>query len=218
LRYTDPSGHCSTEGDDWCHTPAPTKKKPTPIVPPKKSGNLDSDKLGRAILNRYLTNGGDWFITSDQEWANYMADNPTLKEDLNARSVKNAKFMLDNGYSSILIDERYPMEIENGEAIIAYQYLHGTDNTVGDFHRLGTATMSKTSNGGHNVTFSLAYTWNDIIDPNLKYKTDKDKSSFAKIITLGMATPYNIHITWTQTTIVHLNSNGNATTVTNVTP
>ena len=77
-----------------------------------------------------------------------MANNPTLKEDLNARAEKNAKFMLHNNFSSLLIDERYPMEIENGEAIIGYQYLHGTNGTVGDFHRLGTAALSKASDGG----------------------------------------------------------------------
>jgi hypothetical protein len=50
------------------------------------------------------------------------------------------------------------MEIENGEAIIGYRYLHGTDATVGGFERLGSATMMQNSDEGYDITFSMSYT------------------------------------------------------------
>jgi hypothetical protein len=187
------------------------KKNQVPVVPPTATGNLDSDEFGREILNRYLSGGGDWYIISDSKWSDYMSNNPTLKEDLQERAVANAQFMLKNGYTSINIDESYPMEIENGEAMIGYQYLHGTNQDLGGFSRLGVATMTPSSSGGRNVTFSMAYTWNDAIDPNPKYSTDVVKSSFAEIITLGKAASYNIHITWLQTIVIHLDSNGTIT-------
>jgi hypothetical protein len=79
---------------------------------------------------------------------------------------------------------------------------------VGGFQRLGFATMSQTSGGGSDVTFKMTYTWNDVIDPNPQYVTDVIKSNIGEIITLGNAAPYTIRISWTQTIVVHLDSNG----------
>ena len=209
IRFNDPTGHCAVDGDNWCYEPTPpTKEKQVPPIPPKETGHLDRDEFGIDILKRYLSGGGDWYITNDEQWSTYMANNPTLKEDLELRAIENAQFMQNNGYSSIIIDERYPMEIENGEAMIGYQYLHGTNNDVGGFQRLGFATMSPTSDGGSDVTLKMSYTWNDVIDPNPQYLTDVIKSSIGEIITLGKATPYTIRISWTQTIVVHLDSNG----------
>ena len=40
------------------------------------------------------------------------------------------------------------------------------------------------------------HTWNDRIDPNGQYVTDRVKSTIAEIITFGQADPYNISISW----------------------
>jgi hypothetical protein len=51
------------------------------------------------------------------------------------------------------------------------------------------------------VEFSatLRLTWNDIIDPNPKYKTDTWKSRYAETCTGGRAAAYKISITWNET-------------------
>jgi hypothetical protein len=205
--FNDPTGHCIDP--DSCTPKPPKKSNQVPPIPPKKAGHLDRDEFGLAILGRYLTGGDDWIILYEPKWTEYMSNNPTLSEDLDQRAAENALFMYDNGYSRISIDESYAMEIENGEAIIGYQYLHGTDATVGGFERLGSATMMQNSDGGYDITFSMSYTWNDIIDPNPKYTTDKIKSNFAEKLTFGKADPYTIRISWTQTTFIHLDSQGN---------
>lgn len=61
----------------------------------------------------------------------------------------------------------------------------------------------------------MTYTWNDVIDPNPQYATDNWKSTVAEIITLGQAEAYEIHISWTERTVVHLDSNGNPTSIQN---
>lgn len=68
------------------------------------------------------------------------------------------------------------MKIENGEDIIGYQYLHGTNKNAGGFTISG--TISKNIKG--DITYDLTYTWNDIIDPNYKYASDGKKAEFAK--------------------------------------
>ena len=68
--------------------------------------------------------------------------------------------------------------------------------------------MVQNPDGGYDVTFNMSYTWNDTIDANYKYTTDKIKNTIAEIMTFGGATSYDIHISWTQITIIHLDSNG----------
>ena len=67
------------------------------------------------------------------------------------------------------------MEIENGEGIIGYQYLHGTNANVGDFERDCTASIARTAEGSATVTLEMQYRWNDVIDPNPQYSTDRWK-------------------------------------------
>ncbi len=38
------------------------------------------------------------------------------------------------------------------------------------------------------------YTWNDRVDPNPQYSTDRWKSTLAEVATLGQADPYDIHV------------------------
>lgn len=95
------------------------------------------------------------------------------------------------------------MEIENGEQIIGYQYLHGTNQDVGGFTIKGKIT--KDSKG--NATATLTYTWNDIIDPNFIYDTDSKKAAFAKLF--FNPKDYIIRISWDDTS--ELSSNGEFT-------
>lgn len=179
------------------------------------NGHLSYDWAGGAILERYLTGGNDWYISNDERWTQYMQNNSTLTTDLFDRAQDTAKLMYAEGKSYIKIDESYSTSLENGEGIVGYQYLHGTNANVGGFQRVGDAALSSDDDGGYTVILKMTYTWNDIIDPNPEYGTDIIKSGFAELITLGKADPYSIHISWGETTVMKLDKNGNVISVAN---
>ncbi len=179
------------------------------------NGHLSYDWAGGAILERYLTGGDDLYINNDERWTQYMQNNSTLTNDLLNRAKNTAASMYSEGRFHVKIDESYSMALENGEGIVGYQYLHGTNANVGGFQRVGDATMSSDDNGGYTVTLKMTYTWNDIIDPNPDYSTDIIKGGFAEFITLGKADPYSIHISWDETTVIKLDKNGNVISVAN---
>ncbi|MFE3545614.1 hypothetical protein ACFXK0_21840 [Nocardia sp. NPDC059177] len=173
-----------------------------------------SDPQGRAILQRYLTGGGDWYINSDPEWSEYMMSNQLLRSQLEEPVTTAAQaalqgYLANGNPSQAGTPQSLHAEIENGEAIIGYQYLHGTDSTVGDFTFLPNSTVKPRGDGTYEVTMHNSYTWNDIIDPNPQYGSDQTKSAIAEAITLGTADPYNIHINWTGSTTLIMDASGN---------
>ena len=176
------------------------------------NGHFSNDWAGRSILDRYLTGGGDWHIDNDSDWTEYMQANPTLTSDLRDRAIESAESLHQSGNDSGGINENYHTSIENGEGIIGYQYLHGTN---GGFDRIGSTEIERHSDGSSTVTLEMEYTWNDVIDPNPEYQTDRWKSRVAEGITLGRADPYEISISWTEITVVELDANGNATNISN---
>ncbi len=149
----------------------------------------------------------------------------------NAGSVPNLTFY-----------KRFHAEVENGEGVIGYQYLHGTHKNVGDFSITGTAnTLWKGGQsrmgaavtlpgsdqqqdpnacrpapgptavdvpGRFTVEMNAFFQWNDMIDPNGEYLTDKIKDAFAYVITLGERSAYRISITWNEPVRVVLDDNG----------
>jgi hypothetical protein len=91
--------------------------------------------------------------------------------------------------------------LENGEGVVGYQYLHGSDSTVGDFEMNGEATLEtwNASGGVGRVVVQGVFVWNDRIDPNPIYTTDTWKSHYATICTMGRAKAYRIKIMWRET-------------------
>ena len=90
------------------------------------------------------------------------------------------------------------MDMETGEGIVGYQYLHGTTAPEGDYQIVGTITrLSETSYG-----CQLTYTWNDEIDPNSTYDTDTSKNRIANIFSLGRCDSYKIHISWSDYSVI----------------
>jgi EspA/EspE family len=179
--------------------------------------NLSTDWAGRAILERYLTGGDDWTITDDPAWSKYMMDNQLLRQQLLEPTQTAAQDAL-NGYlndgrATGTFDQRLHGEIENGEGIVGYQYLHGTDSTVGDFGFKGDTTVRPLPDGTYEVTLDSGYTWNDKIDPNPIYQTDQTKSRVAEILTLGRADPYDMHINWHAQSTVVMDASGNVISV-----
>lgn len=201
------------------HTPDRTRN-PSGRTPEERSDRdrdnwFDNDWAGREILSRYLAGGDDWYIKDEERWTNYMTSDKELTGQVQGETDKVAATLyeryLSNGTTSAPIDLTFHASIENGEGINGHQYLHGTNNKVGDFHVGGNATITPRADGGYDVTIDGAYAWNDIIDPNDQYATDTAKSRFAEIVTLGQADPYKIQIAWHKQTTVHLDANGQIT-------
>jgi hypothetical protein len=153
--------------------------------------SLKSDWAGRELLKHYLRGGGKPFTKIlDDKWSNYMMSNSKLKcqtKKIVEGLVKNLK-----PNQRMNIHNTTSMTIDNGEDIIGYQYLHGTNANVGGFYILG--TVGKRKNG--ELWFDLEYTWNDIIDPNYKYDSDAIKAKIANHIPFCDPQDYVLKITW----------------------
>ena len=162
----------------------------------KSIWSFKSDTAGRTILYWYLYMRGAPFIAKGGYYGSYMMKNKTLKA-----KVKDIVFPIGNSLKngeSKTINITTSMTIENGEDMIGYQYLHGTNADVGGFNIKG--TISKDKKG--NITYNLTYTWNDMIDPNFMYDSDSQKAAFAKKIPFAHPTDYYISISWTDKTVI----------------
>ncbi|MGQ0773356.1 MAG: WXG100 family type VII secretion target [Pseudonocardiales bacterium] len=152
-------------------------------------GHFDNDWAGLAILERYLRGGDDWTITDDPEWSEYMKNNGMLSDQLQGWVQTEAQEALDNylvtGAGRGEFDERFSAQMENGEGIVGYQYLHGTERNAGHFQFEGNTEVRPRGDGTYEVTVNSGYTWNDRIDPNPQYETDTWKSRLAEVFTLG---------------------------------
>ncbi|MEV0319754.1 hypothetical protein ACIBKX_16645 [Streptomyces sp. NPDC050658] len=186
-------------------------------------GDLEADWAGLAILRRYLGGEGDWHIRDVPEWSRYMRRSALLRSQLRPRIVGFARTLAASGREEpVPVGLVFHAEVENGEGIIGYQYLHGTNKTVGDFTVDGTAEAwheyglssypdrEESVQPGVWVRMRLRYRWNDIIDPNPKYGTDTVKSIAAEIITLGEASAYDISISWEDECTVWFPEGGDA--------
>jgi hypothetical protein len=110
--------------------------------------------------------------------------------------------------NSTTFNRTFAANIQNGEGIVGYQYLHGTNQDVGGFNFSGNSSVQPRPDGTYEVTINGGYQWNDRIDPNPQYSTDRWKSTLAEVITLGQADPYDIHIGWHSQTKVIMDKDG----------
>lgn len=181
-----------------------------------RGGDFESDWAGRELLGNYLAGGGDMNIRDNANWTKYMEANPVLAGKLNVLVQNKALRTYDayqrDGTRGQAFNDTGPMEIQNGESISGYQYLHGTNADAGGFNFQGRTTIDKT-NGGYEVHVPARYTWNDRIDPNGQYRSDQIKSTIAEIVTLGRADSYNLHLSWNSEAVVRLDERGNVTGV-----
>jgi hypothetical protein len=185
---------------------------------------FQSDWAGRAILARYLSGGGDWEIERDPAWSAYMRANPSLR----AKLAAHVRYLIANvsalgaDEGAVYVAERFPVEIENGEGIVGYQYLHGTNADAGGFQINGWAHLvpnpppapdANMTSAARRVQYYLEYSWNDIIDPNPEYGTDVFKAAIAQAISVGAAAAYRISITWSGEGLVTVGPNGEVTEI-----
>ena len=110
------------------------------------------------------------------------------------------------------VSSSFHMEIENDEGIVGHYYLHGTNANKGNFQIEGTSAGFSNADGSVGIYLNLSYVWNDIIDPNYEYDTDKYKDYLAKIagkiIPFIQPTPYSIAITWSDKALVQFDNSG----------
>ena len=158
-----------------------------------------NDEQGISILSHWLFGGGKDYIQEDGIWGKYMKSNEALTLQVKKIVLPLADDLGLNDSKEVNIT--IPMEIDNGESIIGYQYLHGTNAYVGGFQIKG--TVFKDEKG--DVTYDLTYTWNDIIDPNYYYDTDAEKVEFAKSIPFANPKDYIIRISWHDKTKIRAN-------------
>ena len=138
----------------------------------------------------WLYGGGKDCDFVEGAWGDYMRNNKRLSGFIREIAYEQAASL--SAGESQEIDITTSAEIENGESIIGYQYLHGTNADVGGFRVIG--SVGKTTHG--QLMYSLQCTWNDIIDPNLEYASDRKKLQLAKLI--SRPADYRISITWTE--------------------
>jgi hypothetical protein len=88
---------------------------------------------------------------------------------------------------------RIKASIKNGEGIIGYNYLHGADMKAGGLYlRIVARKLIR------SVVVTVYCTWNDWINANHKYDSDKYKADLAKKIPFTNPTDYIIRISWTE--------------------
>jgi len=179
-------------------------------------GDLDSDWAGRAILGRWLTGSGDWRIINNPAWTTYMMNSALLRQQLTTklREVVNNGIQTANALHQdhFAVHQTFSAVVENGEGIIGYQYLHGTNADVGGFVIWGEGRIINMPGRQRMVILNLTYQWNDMIDPNPQYQTDSIKSIIGEIITLGQAESYEIHISWPASSTVLVDSSNSIIT------
>ena len=91
-----------------------------------------------------------------------------MTADLQSRAITSAEAMHTNGMQTRSFDQSFPASTGNGEGVVGYQYLNGSNGNVGNFQRQGEAQLIRNADGTSSVTMNVRYTWNDIIDPNLQ--------------------------------------------------
>jgi|SRR5262245_12520157 len=201
-------------------------------LPPDPFDSLDSDWAGRDLLKHYLYGKGAKFEErNDPAWTAYMTANEKLRLQVWSQVLevatelvrKNTKDVRRNKAGRQPTFRQFHAEVENGEGIIGYHYLHGTNKDVGDFQIVGFGEVSRyqgprvvfSSNPykpprtlprrpGVRVDLELTYVWNDIIDPNYSYSSDTIKSVLGFVISGGNAEDYVLSIGWRDTCTVWL--------------
>jgi hypothetical protein len=180
------------------------------------ASTFGSDWAGRLILDRYLRGGPDWRIDNDPAWSRYMMANGLLRGQLQDEVPAAVRDALGDPREwtavrrnewTVPVHGRFHAEVENGEGVVGYEFLHGTHRRRGDFEFGGTAHVYRMLSGDYEVRVDMRYTWHDVMDPNpANYRSDEWKSFLAEAATMGEADPYNLDISWNSPLTMHVDS------------
>jgi hypothetical protein len=155
--------------------------------------HFKADKFGLEILHHYLGGFGSEkkIPVTDEKWGEYMRDNFLLNAQIN-RALHEEVKKFDATESSYAFSFSQHMEIDNGEGIVGYHYLHGSKEDVGDVEVHG--VMKRLEDGSISVFYTAQ--WNDIMDPNHQYSTDSVKAKIGKVMSFGLSHDYTLRIQW----------------------
>ena len=97
----------------------------------KSFWSLNSDWAGREILFHWLFGGGEAIIAEGGKWGQYMSENELLNTQI--QTIVDGYAQSIQSGEGLYVEIQTHIDIENGEDIIGYQYLHGSNADVGDF-------------------------------------------------------------------------------------
>ena len=166
------------------------------------------DIYGLSILLHWLYgNGEDMIVSQNSGWTNYLNKAPLCSSDCEYPYTSFEDYMISK-YSEIEVSENEvytdtffgSLSFMNGEGIVGYNYLHGSNAEVGGF----TYTVNITMKYGYKA-YNFNFTFNDMIDPNKKYASDMQKVEIAKKIPFAHPTDYRIQIHWNLLHIENIN-------------
>lgn len=164
----------------------------------EKIGELDIDGDGFWV-KVVMENIADPIRASfKMDWKRYMEANPILTGKVGDVVIPIGSNLKKNDRKEISME--ISMIIENGDGYSDYEFLHGTDEKVGNFQISG--TISKNENG--DINYDLNYKWNDIINPEVKrYIDDAERNAVAE--EYFKPKDYTIRISWSDTTKIIAN-------------
>ena len=186
----------------------------------KTIGYAFGDKQGRELLEFWLSGKAADEVTLDSEdWGDYMRAEPDLQKQIYKKLESDAYAMrerlnqssgrLEGAYECSFHGEVSKKSISgnqiDGGYLTGYQILHGSKktDTLRDVEITGqfTAVRSGGVNTPCTVTYEkLHFVWNDIINVNVHYKTDRIFADYANWENRYTANPapkdYTLHIKW----------------------
>lgn len=171
-------------------------------LPPIVLGLLNNmDKQGEQILGTYMYGGGKPHdVYDDPIWSPYMMANNGLRRQVLGRVMLVVKALLDRkSKGRFPVSETFHAECPENNDFSGYAFLHGTNQTVGDFKVVGWAEVEDAvdpEEGAWDIHLDLRYVFNDIVDPNGNYAMDSARNIAAQVVTLGQATAYRLSISW----------------------
>jgi RHS repeat-associated protein len=169
-------------------------------APPGSGGDYVSDGAGRAIAGHWLTGDGKPVsIVDNEHWTIYMEGNEKLRRQLE-KELKMIldKFLKDGKDRDVVTRDFKEFKLPNGESMTGWNYLHGAHQFLVTIQMWRVWSPGR----GWHVHYRVTFRWVDRIDPNRKYKSDREKSKKAKKwgrFLFGKApTDYDISIEWTE--------------------
>lgn len=190
----------------YCNNDPSEKTDPTGLDSQYSLSLTDfkSDWAGRKILWHFLFGKGKKLtINNKRKWKKYMnkgkmcscsrcnfSDEQTLKDYI-IEIVKNdvpKNLKVGKKHKGKL---KRQASLENGESIKGYNYLHGTNATVGGLELNYSVERKKNKD-----VYIIECVWHDIMDPNYSYDSDSYKAALANKLKFIKPKSYEISIKW----------------------
>lgn len=143
-------------------------------------GLPDTDKEGAIILTRWLSGIGDW---ENAPLGDYLMKDEFLRKQLAEKLDKIIEEFNSGSSENMAIQvPAFNIEVGKNGYNTGYQYLHGTDMSVGGFQM--EVELKKIPRKGTNkpesIQIKVKCVWNDIIDANGSYSGEKEIADFVK--------------------------------------